>query len=750
MDTVGEEVPDELNEMMLQFAATEIGVGQRRNWEGYNWPVPNTMIQIPFGDGYTDYMSDPHMAMIAMTVYNELRVQGKIKDDTNMKRDVAKIVLQLCTQRNMIMASGGNKNVPFYFNFRIIVKLDSEMDLDTNFAYKTETYGRDELCCVAFPVLNKKGKPEMHVSHEIRTQNEGLYGVAIFNETKNRFEQHALKSITTRDRTDLFDLPDEPDEPDEMTDEPDEPRDQEDTDAGAAEQQKTQPRAAMLPLPFKGCKKRLPWFLNLNHTWYTEARRIESSGAKPKGAFSAGAARGGPSGGSAAGRAKQKAGQMLPEMDVDVPEVYVNTFETQKEAMSHYPSKEMPVTGWGLSGVATGSLTLDTTVICKGDPKAWLAAILDGTARLPLAVVLEAWNGQLTMIEAVFAEMILVTSGVGMQSIFDGSVCQNSNDPVHAACIDSQQEKAAKGLILQPAYAAYMSTLSMDELLQAAAAETVVESGPDDKGVESAQVSDAPGGNAVESAVASGTQTSEKPLIDQLAELSIAPKFHPQVEALMTFTPEYKLLENDQVELTNTNPLCITVCEHDGKDDDVGCRIEFDKIDISGMADKNPTIVYQVNAGQLIKVTLKNTISPGTLPTKLNMSDTVVFTPVYITKEGVEEQEEEVDCKAGEEYELPLPTQKDEGDGKDAWELRFNGGKQFKHGNTIKLVFQLERVKEPLSSVLQKMQDDFAQSAAAQNAAAQNAAALFWLRMLWSTKSVAADLRWCRPRLHCL
>ena len=206
---------------------------------------------------------------------------------------------------------------------------------------------------------------------------------------------------------------------------------------------------------------------------------------------------------------------------------------------------------------------------------------------LPLAVVLEAWNGQLTMIEAVFAEMTPVTSGVGMQSIFDGSACQNSNDPVHAACIDSQQEKAAKGLILQPAYAAYMSTLSMDELLQAAAAETVVESAPGGKEVSDApggkEVSDAPGGKAVESAVASGTQTSEKPLIDQLAGLSIAPKFHPQVEALMTFTPEFKLVENDQVQMTDTNPLCITVRNHDGKSDDVGEEIKFDKIDISGM-----------------------------------------------------------------------------------------------------------------------------------------------------------------------
>ena len=128
------------------------------------------------------------------------------------------------------------------------------------------------------------------------------------------------------------------------------------------------------------------------------------------------------------------------------------------------------------------------------------------------------------------------------------------------------------------------------------------------------------------------------------------------------------------------------------------------------MTDEKPTIVYQVEPDQLIKVTLKNIISPGTLATDLNMSDTVVFTPVFIGENGSEETEPTTDCKTGEEYELPYAV----GAG-DAWELRFHSGEQFQHGNTIKLVFQLGRVKNPLSSVLQKMQDDFKQSAAAQN-----------------------------------
>ena len=257
-----------------------------------------------------------------------------------------------------------------------------------------------------------------------------------------------------------------------------------------------------------------------------------------------------------------------------MPEVYVNTFEPQKEAMRWYPSKNIEETGFALSGIATGTLTLHSTVTCQGDPKEWHAAILDGTARLPIPVVLEAWNGLLTTIEAVFAEMTPVTSGVGMQSIFEGSACQNINDPLHAAMIASQKEKAAKGLILQPAYAAYIAKLSMDELLQAATAEPVVESAQDGNEVSDAQdgkevsdapggkeVSDAPGGQAVESAVA------QKPLIEQLAALSIAPKFHPQVDALLTFTPEF-VIENDEVKMTDENPFAITVRNHDGRDDE--------------------------------------------------------------------------------------------------------------------------------------------------------------------------------------
>jgi len=713
VDTVGDEVPDERNAMLQGFSATEIGVGPRRNWLGYNWPVRNEKIQIPLADGkFTDYMSDHHMAMIAMTVYNQLREQGTIKDDTNKKQEVAKIFLQLCTQRNMIVASGGNKNVPFYFNFRIIVKLASEIDLDTNCGLKTRTYGRNELTCAAFPVLNEEGKPEMHVSHEIRCtkKNQGLYGVAIFNDEKGRFYQHALKSITTRDKAHQFDVGLKPDESSKMTDErdeQDEKREQEDTDAGAAEQQNTQPKAAMLPLPFKGCTTALSWFMYLNHTWYMDqVRDVRPTGVLTKGPSTGAAAvrslRGDPGGAQRGGAAssEQKTGEMLEEMEP--PEVFVNTFKPQKEPMRYHEGTKMPKTGWGLSGVGTGTVTMDETVTYDGDPTAILAKIRDGTFSLPLPVVLEAFNGQLALIEAVFAEMTHVTSGVGMQTIFDGSACQNSKDPVHAALIADQKEKATKLKISEPGYEQYLLHLSAAELAEAAAG-TASE-------IESAQVSVAPGGNAVESAAASGTQASEGSLIDKLAKLSIASQLNPQLEALLTLKPQFNLLADDKVEMTDQNPLCFTVRLHDGKDDGNGEAIKPDKIDISGMIGQNPSIVYQVEAGQLIKVTFKNTIPAGTLPTELKMSNQVSFTPVYITQAGEEEPEEMVDCVVGEEYELPYPLQKDAGEDADAWKLCF------KHGGTIKLVFQLQEVKNPLTSVLKQMQDDFKKSAAAQNA----------------------------------
>jgi hypothetical protein len=106
----------------------------------------------------------------------------------------------------------------------------------------------------------------------------------------------------------------------------------------------------------------------------------------------------------------------------------------------------------------------------------------------------------------------------------------------------------------------------------------------------------------------------------------------------------------------------ITVKEHDGKDDDVGVRVDNSKVMTEGNYRR-----YQVKHGQLIKVTLKN----------LSQKNKIHLRPVYKEeKEANEEPEDLIDIEAGfEEYELPYPLEKKEGEEEDFWLLKNNLGR---------------------------------------------------------------------------
>eukprot|EP00802_Teleaulax_amphioxeia_P025771 Tamp_26687.p1 GENE.Tamp_26687~~Tamp_26687.p1 ORF type:complete len:176 (-),score=51.39 Tamp_26687:359-856(-) len=107
--------------------------------------------------------------------------------------------------------------------------------------------------------------------------------------------------------------------------------------------------------------------------------------------------------------------------------------------------------------------------------------------------------------------------------------------------------------------------------------------------------------------------------------------------------------------------LQVTVKQHDGKDDASGERIAFSKTE-KGHDFRR----YTVDAGQLIKVTLKN----------LSLAKDIKLQPVYVTESGAEEPEDMVDLKCGgEEYELPYPLQKNEGDEEDTWAIKDINGK---------------------------------------------------------------------------
>ena len=71
------------------------------------------------------------------------------------------------------------------------------------------------------------------------------------------------------------------------------------------------------------------------------------------------------------------------------------------------------------------------------------------------------------------------------------------------------------------------------------------------------------------------------------------------------------------------------------------------------------SLTYEADAGLLLKVTIQN-------KSKKNLK----FCPVYRTSNGDEEQEDVLDLKCDEVYQLPYPLQKDAGEDPDAWLLK--------------------------------------------------------------------------------
>ena len=106
--------------------------------------------------------------------------------------------------------------------------------------------------------------------------------------------------------------------------------------------------------------------------------------------------------------------------------------------------------------------------------------------------------------------------------------------------------------------------------------------------------------------------------------------------------------------------LQVTVKQHDGKDDEEGERIASDKVERGHDFRR-----YTVEAEQLIKVTLKN----------LSQTRSITVTPVYVSPEGEEEPEDQVEIKSAEEVEMKFPLQKPAGEEEDAWVLKDEAGK---------------------------------------------------------------------------
>jgi len=107
--------------------------------------------------------------------------------------------------------------------------------------------------------------------------------------------------------------------------------------------------------------------------------------------------------------------------------------------------------------------------------------------------------------------------------------------------------------------------------------------------------------------------------------------------------------------------LQVTVRQHNGKADDEGKRVDSSKVNKA-----KAFRLYTVDAGQLLKVTVRN----------LSQDREITFTPVYMNEDGEEEPEESVTLKAGgERYELPYPLEKKEGEKEDSWGLKDKSGK---------------------------------------------------------------------------
>ncbi len=117
--------------------------------------------------------------------------------------------------------------------------------------------------------------------------------------------------------------------------------------------------------------------------------------------------------------------------------------------------------------------------------------------------------------------------------------------------------------------------------------------------------------------------------------------------------------------------LQVTVSLHDGEDDEEG-----ERIDASRITKGHDFRLYSVDPDLLIRVTLKN----------LSPTRNIAVKPVYVKENGEEETEEIVELKSGEylPFQLPIPLQKEAGEGEDAWALKDH------QGNTVlKLRFTL-------------------------------------------------------------
>jgi len=106
--------------------------------------------------------------------------------------------------------------------------------------------------------------------------------------------------------------------------------------------------------------------------------------------------------------------------------------------------------------------------------------------------------------------------------------------------------------------------------------------------------------------------------------------------------------------------LQVTVKQHDDKDDEEGERIDSSKVQTA-----TDFRLYTVDAGQLLKVTVRN----------LSLARGISFTPIYLTEKGVEEPEGAVTLKGGQAQELPYPLEKTEGEKEESWVLKDENGK---------------------------------------------------------------------------
>ncbi|MGA1398180.1 MAG: hypothetical protein ACO31K_05960 [Schleiferiaceae bacterium] len=104
--------------------------------------------------------------------------------------------------------------------------------------------------------------------------------------------------------------------------------------------------------------------------------------------------------------------------------------------------------------------------------------------------------------------------------------------------------------------------------------------------------------------------------------------------------------------------LAVLVKEHDGEDDDNGCRLEAVVVEIEGSKHEHTKVSFKATESWLIRVTAKNIGSKA-----------YSFIPVYVDCDGREVPEDKIDLGYGEEVELPYAITADL-DGQCHWTLR--------------------------------------------------------------------------------